>query len=85
LWTAGIDYKSDPGKYTWCSTKYAEADYVKDSLYFSGTKRNNSCIHIEIPDARAQKKFEPKLGYDDCKNKKRFVCEVTVTFVTKRM
>jgi hypothetical protein len=83
LWTAGRDFEQNPGKHVWCSKKYEETDYVKNNLYFSGTKVNDSCIHIQFENASALKHFEPKLEYGSCSRRRNFLCEVT--FETKIM
>jgi len=75
LWTAGRDTAFCPGKFTWCSNRLQ--DYVKDDLYFkeSPAGKINSCLYLDFG-KNGTKIDDPKLGFADCGQKKKFVCEV---------
>jgi len=77
LWTAGRDTEFCPGKFTWCSERLQ--DYVKDDLYFkeSPAGKTNSCLYLDFGE-NGTKTDDPKLGFADCGQKKKFTCEVKI-------
>jgi len=75
VWTAGRDTEKSAGKYRWCSNLLN--DYVKQDLYWkeSPAGKKDSCIYLDFG-AAVDKKDDPKLGFANCEQRKKFLCEV---------
>jgi len=85
VWTAGRDTREDPGKYIWCSQRLR--DYVKADLYWKEIPagQNNSCVYLDLGKAGTKNDYQ-KLGFADCNQRKKFLCEVRIdrrTFLLK--
>jgi len=69
FWTSGSSVRC-PKRFAWCSTKENErVDF--EGLKYQNIKSGNDCLAVTI-----DRKEDSILLSDDCKNKRRVICEV---------